>query len=172
MKVLALPRELQILERFPVASSLLRSPRETPFQSVARRWLFHYKMRWCIPVKNNLFPGFVPSTDEAETDLSRFLVRLHLNVGHFILNHFSFYHFPFLAPGTESGRGQPDRELVHSRARSAEHLSALWLCRAGLCVMLLEQNRAGMIMLGWKLTRMYSKYSSDWDAYGVASLGM
>lgn len=54
----------------------------------------------------------------------------------------------------ESCKGDLDRELVHSSTRSVEHFSASWLCRAGLCAILLEQNRSSMIMLGWMVTRM------------------
>lgn len=97
--------------------SLPSSPREIPLYYPARRWLFHKKMSWCIPVKNNLFPGFVPSTEETETDLSHFLISLHLDTGHFILSHFSFYSASFLAPGVDCCRGQMDRELVHSSVR-------------------------------------------------------
>lgn len=73
-------------------------------------------MSWCIPVKNNSFPGFVPSTEEAQTDLSQILISLYLDAGHFILSHFPFYSDSFLVPGVDCCRGHMDRELVHCSA--------------------------------------------------------
>lgn len=143
------------------------SPREIPLQYPSSRWLFHKKMRWCIPVKNNLFPGFVPSTEEAQTDLSRFLVSLHLDSGHIILSHFSFYSASFPGPRCRLLQRTHGQGACAQQREWVSNSLLPWLCRAGLYPALPEQNRSSTITL-----ELYSKCSSDWDAYIVYPWGV